>query len=166
MRTIIFRLKNPTHPYFFTQSDRPHFRKVSDWIEILQKQYKDPKITSSTARCSWETWVEGRPKDHRKLVADYPCHSAEVARSHYKHGFAKTSIDALAVLDAIKEDHGVNGKGNRVSVTVVQRLPIVYLGRWRQHQLMRRLSLNRRYHRPRPRHRKPSFQDHRRRRKT
>ncbi|KAH3881282.1 hypothetical protein DPMN_005207 [Dreissena polymorpha] len=52
VRTIIFHLKNPTHPYFFAQSDRRHFRKVSDGIEKLQKQYKVPKITLSTARCS------------------------------------------------------------------------------------------------------------------
>ncbi|KAH3850152.1 hypothetical protein DPMN_092558 [Dreissena polymorpha] len=118
VRTIIFRPKNPTHPYFLTQSDGRHFLKVSNVIEKLQKQYKVPKITSSTARCSWETWVEGRPEAHRKLFADYLCHSAEEARSHYKHGFAKTSIDALAVLEAIKKDHGVDGKGNRVSLTV------------------------------------------------
>ncbi|KAH3859566.1 hypothetical protein DPMN_102383 [Dreissena polymorpha] len=118
VRTIIFRLKNATHPYFFTQHDGRHYKKVSDGIEKLQKQYGVPKITSSTARCAWETWVERRPEAERKLVADHLCHSAEVAKSHYKHGFAKTTVDALRAFRAIEADLGVGGKGNRVSVTV------------------------------------------------
>ncbi|KAH3829263.1 hypothetical protein DPMN_131258 [Dreissena polymorpha] len=69
IRASIFKKKNMTHEFFFIQYDGKPFKKVSDGIVKLQKQYKVAKITSGTARIAIQTYTQSLPP--AKQFADF-----------------------------------------------------------------------------------------------
>ncbi|KAH3738578.1 hypothetical protein DPMN_045216 [Dreissena polymorpha] len=156
-----------------------HTSLRSTTVSISRRSATGLKSCRSSTACpnSRHPWLRARLirtrksilQKKKKLIADYLCHSEKVAASHYKVGFQKTSVDALAVLEEIEADQAAEGKGNRESETVDAAVAHSIPQAVANTLVDERLPLIMRYHRLRlrVRHRTPMFcQRHRKRRST